>query len=74
MTPMQELRELEAWLTSMSPAEDAEFQREMELETARIVQDSPRMPPGTRDEVLAEAYRLAQADAMLRIFRRNRVA
>jgi hypothetical protein len=37
-------------------------------ECQRIIREEPDFPPGTSDEVLAEAYWLATAQAMINLF------
>jgi hypothetical protein len=40
----------------------------LEAETARIIREQPPYPPGTSDEVLGHAYRLAQAQALINLY------
>jgi hypothetical protein len=56
----------ELWVQDMTPGEKAEVVQER----GRIIRSRP-MPPATSDEVLGTAYREAQAQALLTVFRRR---
>ena len=62
-----ELDDLKRWVREQDAAA---FRVALDEETGQVIRRQPPLPPATSDEVLAQNYRTAQAQATLNLYHR----